>query len=152
MPVHNKIRAQSEWKMILSREYIENKKSSVTIAREYNCGSTTVYRWLKKCGIKTRGPADTQRGVAKKEHHKTVESQLIRTSTDYIEWRLSVYKRDGFKCVGCGDATGGNLQAHHILSFADYPEERFNVSNGTTLCRECHKKVHPEIKFVGLGA
>ena len=148
----NKILSQEEWTVMLQDEYIDKKKGTETIAKEYCCGATTVKRWLVKCGIRVRGPAETQRGVRKKGTHKTCKAQLIRTSTKYIEWRLAVYERDGFACVGCGDKRGMNLQAHHILHFASHPNERFNVDNGTTLCRECHGKVHPNLKFVGIGA
>ena len=82
----------------------------------------------------------------------TPKSQIIRMSLEYKVWRLAVYERDGYECVSCGDKCGGNLQAHHILSFAKYPKSRFDVSNGTTLCRDCHKLVHPDIAFIGLGA
>ena len=79
---------------------------------------------------------------------KSSVNTRLRKSAQYKEWRLAVYQRDGFKCVGCGDNRGGNLQAHHKLSFAKYPKERFNVGNGVTLCNECHAAIHPDLKFV----
>ncbi len=45
-------------------------------------------------------------------------------------------------CQDCGDSRGGNLVAHHIKAFASYPDLRFEVSNGLTLCKSCHAKRH----------
>lgn len=52
---------------------------------------------------------------------------------------LAVFQRDNFTCQGCKQR-GGRLHAHHILAFSQFPEHRFDVSNGLTLCKECHKK------------
>lgn len=60
-------------------------------------------------------------------------------SKEYKEWRMSVFLRDGFKCQCC-EVVGVYLTAHHIKSFAHYPELRFEVDNGITLCEECHSK------------
>lgn len=67
-------------------------------------------------------------------------NKLIRASAKYKEWRKAVFKRDNYTCVWCGDNTGGNLNADHIKQFAYYPELRFELSNGRTLCEPCHKK------------
>ena len=63
---------------------------------------------------------------------------LIRTGVEYKLWRKSVFERDDYKCVECG--VNGYLNADHIKPFAYFPELRFKLSNGRTLCRECHKK------------
>jgi len=63
----------------------------------------------------------------------------IRRSLEYRLWRDAVFQRDGYKCVWCGDDKGGNLNADHIKPFALYPELRFAIDNGRTLCEECHK-------------
>lgn len=58
-------------------------------------------------------------------------------------WGRKVRKRDGNKCVRCGSRY--KLQAHHKLRFSEYPELRYEVDNGETLCIDCHAKEHPEI-------
>lgn len=70
----------------------------------------------------------------------TETNQKIRTSIEYRLWRENVFKRDGFKCLECGDDRGGNLEAHHMKPFSIFPELRFEVSNGKTLCKSCHRK------------
>lgn len=63
-----------------------------------------------------------------------------RRSSKYRKWKLEVLKRDNNKCVKCG--TKEKLHAHHIKPFSDNKELRYEVSNGITLCNQCHKEVH----------
>jgi len=59
-----------------------------------------------------------------------------RFSDEYKRWRFDVFVRDHFKCQIC--RSGCDLVAHHIKPFCDFPELRFVVSNGLTLCYFCH--------------
>jgi 5-methylcytosine-specific restriction endonuclease McrA len=71
-------------------------------------------------------------------------SKRIRGSIEIRLWRESVFARDNWTCQGCGGASGNGkkifLESHHIKSFSQYPELRFVIDNGLTLCKECHKK------------
>lgn len=71
----------------------------------------------------------------------TPENERIRHSKEYKEWRISVFERDKYSCVNCGDNRGGNLNADHIKPFSLFPELRLDVNNGRTLCIECHKEI-----------
>ncbi len=62
----------------------------------------------------------------------------VRETIDYQIWRTAVITRDSFTCQECGKR-GGRLIAHHIKSFAEYPELRLAIDNGKTLCLKCHK-------------
>lgn len=70
---------------------------------------------------------------------------LIRTGLEYRLWRASVFERDDYTCVWCGarNKKGNgktlNLNADHIKPFANYPELRFVIDNGRTLCAPCHR-------------
>jgi hypothetical protein len=69
---------------------------------------------------------------------KTNKLILLRNSKEYTDWRKQVLKRDSFTCQECGQI-GGKLHVDHIKPFAYFPEERFKLDNGRTLCIECHK-------------
>lgn len=62
-----------------------------------------------------------------------------RDTPEYKKWRMSVFRRDNFTCVSC-NKVGGKIVGDHIKPWIDYPELRFEVSNGRTLCEPCHKK------------
>jgi hypothetical protein len=66
-------------------------------------------------------------------------SKRIRGQDEYKLWRSAVFERDKFTCIWCGQV-GGKLNADHIKPFALYPELRFAIDNGRTLCIECHRK------------
>ena len=68
-------------------------------------------------------------------------NEVIRRRTDYINWRTTVFKRDNHTCQHCCER-GGKLNAHHIKSFAKYPQYRLDVDNGITLCLSCHNEMH----------
>lgn len=56
-------------------------------------------------------------------------------------WRNKIYERDSWTCQICHEI-GGNLNAHHIKSWKDYPDDRYDIDNGITLCYDCHRYVH----------
>lgn len=57
---------------------------------------------------------------------------------EYKEWRKSVFERDNYTCQFCG-YRGGDLNADHIKTWAEFPDLRYKVSNGRTLCVPCHR-------------
>lgn len=63
--------------------------------------------------------------------------RLARYSTEAKKWRKEVFVRDDYTCQLCG-IRGTYLEADHIKPWAFFPELRFDLSNGRTLCRFCH--------------
>lgn len=116
---------------------------------EKNSGKTSPMKG-KKHTLETRIKISKMlrdRSKKGKESHSYKDGKLEerkgqRFSRNYKRWRFDVFSRDEFTCQNCGDNRGGNLNAHHIKPFSDYPELRFKVSNGITLCEPCHKKEH----------
>lgn len=63
----------------------------------------------------------------------------------YISWRNAVLARDEYQCQRCGRQCAKHergLAAHHIKAYATHPQLRLDVSNGMTLCRDCHMTIH----------
>lgn len=73
----------------------------------------------------------------------TDENYRIRRSRKYADWRAAVFIRDNYSCQECGARSAAGcrviLNADHIKPFAFYPDLRFDVDNGRTLCEPCHR-------------
>ena len=67
---------------------------------------------------------------------------LSRGSLEHRIWHKAVFERDKYTCVLCGYKSNGgkpaDIHADHIKSFTHYPELRFDINNGRTLCKKCH--------------
>ena len=72
----------------------------------------------------------------------TPERKRLYFSETYKKWRKAVFERDGYLCTIGGEIHGNKLQADHIKPWSLYPELRFEVSNGRTLCVNCHQMSH----------
>jgi hypothetical protein len=83
----------------------------------------------------------------------------VRKCIRYKEWRITILKRDNFTCGHC-NVRGGKLHAHHTTHFSKIMKENnittleeaeacealWDVNNGITLCKKCHKKEHRRLK------
>lgn len=96
----------------------------------------------KKCyNLSMKGVtlSEERKNILFRNHGKTSAQKSVRESTQYKDWRISIFERDNYTCQDC-KVKGGKLQADHIKPFAFYPELRFEMSNGRTLCVSCHTK------------
>ena len=61
-----------------------------------------------------------------------------------VWFRREVLKRDMNVCQRCFKKERKNcpVVAHHIKTVKDYPELRFEISNGLTICVPCHAIIH----------
>ena len=67
-----------------------------------------------------------------------------RRTAAYFEWRKQTRKRDNWKCKISNQDCAGRIEAHHILPWKDYPELRYDVNNGITLCHAHHPRKRAE--------
>lgn len=74
------------------------------------------------------------------------DAQNDRRSSAYHAWRHQVKIRDNFVCKMNNQDCKGRLEVHHILSYTNYPELRFDINNGIALCNFHHPRKKEEEK------
>lgn len=62
----------------------------------------------------------------------------------YKTWRKQVFERDDYICQEC-KVVGSKLHAHHIKEWATFPDLRYVLDNGQTLCVKCHSEKHENV-------
>lgn len=67
------------------------------------------------------------------------ELELARKGRKYGWWKKRVHVKSNYTCQVCG-ISNVTLDADHVKPFAIYPELRYEVSNGRSVCRPCHRK------------
>lgn len=136
---------------LLTTVYLDNKQK---LKYRCVCGNTSYIAFAKfqsgqrcpKC--KSRKISEKLSGSNSKfwDETKSMEQRIKdRRYPEYYEWRRLVFERDNYTCQICGER-GRTLNAHHIQSFAKFPELRTELSNGVTLCSPCHSTYHRKIE------
>ena len=95
-----------------------------------------------KRSITLKNSPNVKRGKnhwAYKNGKSDTERKKAMKGLEYRIWREAVFARDNWTCQKC-DVQGGKLEADHIKPWALYPELRYAIDNGRTLCIDCHRK------------
>ena len=72
-----------------------------------------------------------------------------RNDSAYNAWVIQVKRRDEGECKLQSSNCMGYKVVHHILSWSEYPEERYNINNGITLCQFHHpRKRDDELRLI----
>lgn len=130
--------------------FVERTSSKIRIGYQCQCGmaSETSYQHFKegkgcrRCAfLALRGPGNPRFNADLSDEDR----KQGRKYPEYQEWRTSVFERDGYSCSTCGK--NGYLVAHHLRSFHADEELRTEISNGVTLCVECHLAFHKAFGF-----
>lgn len=167
-------------KEVLEELYLSERMSTRDIAEKFGCHSSTISTRLHKYDIPTRTSSsdftDEEKrrlfGSSGESHHNwrggiTDVTGLIRNSLAPLS--LECFKRDGFRCVECGEGEH-KLNAHHIRQFSDIVQDirdengchelstweqkdklvslcveddrLLDLDNLVTLCVSCHYRAH----------
>jgi hypothetical protein len=79
------------------------------------------------------------------EDRTQLAKQQERNDAAYKEWRRQVWLRDDFKCRIADSNCEGRIEAHHILPWSAFPELRYQITNGITLCRHHHPRRRADV-------
>jgi hypothetical protein len=121
----------------------ERVKTCQHCQREFSMRKTepvSLFRKRKFCSPECRKFGQSyMRGP---QHYKWVpERDRKGRGGGAYRWAKLVFERDSHRCRYCG-AGGVKLHAHHLKSWLEHKELRFDVENGVTACVPCHRKVH----------
>jgi 5-methylcytosine-specific restriction endonuclease McrA len=125
----------------LGKKYHLGHKHTEEAKRKVSVANTGRVRTPEHCAAISK--AQKGNTHAWKNGNTPIRLKIWR-SEEYRLWRTAVFERDDYTCQHCGTSNGNGitvtLNADHIKPFALYPELRFDVSNGQTLCVSCHRK------------
>lgn len=143
------------------RRYVSGEIPS-TIYRDLNISAGRFRNILKARGVRIRNGKETlellrSQGLLSKMQsagmqkidisewrgYKKEANKRIANSIEWRRWKWAVFKRDKDTCVMCGYKRKVRdkrpLDPHHIVPKSIKPELIFDVDNGVTLCRPCHR-------------
>jgi len=102
---------------------------------------------IKKMKLSAKRGEESHRWIKDRTKlKKTGEANKDRRSSAYITWRKNVLLRDNFKCKIANQDCNDKVIAHHILGYTEYPELRYKINNGITLCQAHHPRKRAEEK------
>lgn len=115
-----------------------------------DCGVTLKNYKSQKCS--------RHKGLVGKDNPKWIEDRSklavffngeeYRNSSMSRDWAMKVKNRDLWKCKIGDFSCEGKVVAHHILPWLKFPELRYEVNNGITLCHFHHpRKRNDEMKL-----
>lgn len=134
----------------LTQEHVEKIKLRMKGKNHWNykggkpkcldCGKEVSHYESKRCNVckfnTIRGENNYQWIVDRTE---VLEKHRLRGTKEWSYWRKCVFERDEYTCKECG-ASGVYLEPHHIIPVRSDKSKIFDINNGITLCRPCHRK------------
>lgn len=123
----------------------KNLQSEESMKKAKEAQSTPEYREV--ASERKKGENNPMYGVIREDNvlwnPDITDEQRVAQRKTYLDARFKkgVKERDGNKCTVCGEYKG-TIVAHHLMSYVEYPEFRYDIDNGVTLCEKCHISFH----------
>jgi hypothetical protein len=151
----------------LGRKHTEQAKKKMSEASKgnKNClGRVTSEETKRKIGLSNKGKirslemrnkiSQSKKGQnsGEKAYQWIKDRTKLKTDREqaydsrYRYWMNQVKNRDNRKCKISNKDCEGRLEAHHILTWSEYPELRYNIDNGITLCKFHHPRKKEEVE------
>lgn len=159
----NKINSGKKHSDIAKRKMSDTAKKNMTEERRKQIGETGRGKhFFKHTEATKKNMSERQKGSkgCNWQGGITPKVKAIRNSLKYADWRKQIFLRDDFTCQDCGQR-GGDLEVHHTpKTFSQWIEEikqnlplmdlfeaamiytpLWDLDNGITYCKNCHKKI-----------
>lgn len=109
------------------------KRNKSQLSNHNFCSRECYYKWMSENMV----------GEAHPNWNPEITDQERYIKRNYLEikqWAQDILKRDNYTCQICGSKN--DLEAHHLLSYAYYPESSLDIDNGITMCKDDHVEFH----------
>lgn len=137
-------------------EKMKDKKNSL--------GYKHTEEWKKRTGELVKARKIPFRSNQKGSQHwnwqggKSPISDRYRDMKEYLDWRSFCFQRDSWTCQTCQSRKP--IIVHHIIPFSEllktykinsldmarFCKQLWDTNNGVTLCTDCHKSAHQQMR------
>lgn len=135
--------------------YVEKEMPASRIAPLFNVSNATITRVIRKHHVER---SVSEASILRVKQHPEIVIQAnqkkigrfcgtksARYTNGSSMWQKNIFERDGYKCQDCGLYEPEIVEAHHVVPKKIAPELEFDLTNGITLCPNCHKRRHVQI-------
>ncbi len=135
-----------------SQKLVQNRPDVKEKQRLAHLGKTYSVEWRRSISRGLKGKSNFS-GKYGANHPRWIEDRTLikqywteRNNPEYKQWRFAVWSRDSYTCKINNESCNGRIEAHHILGWKEYPELRYQINNGITLCHAHHPTKRAEEK------
>jgi hypothetical protein len=134
-------------KSLTGRIIPQKTRDKMSIAKKNMSVATKQKMSKSKKGIMPKNKVWGRKGESNPAYLKDrslIKKRDERNDPAYQVFVKECKKRDNYRCKINNQDCSGYCIVYHILSWRDYPELRYNINNGITLCQFHHPRKRDE--------